>query len=368
MENNSSRVENLYQLAEVRSHEDLLKALGRRPDSRPTLILSSHTESERSALLASLPQSTPKNARLAMFTSGSTGAPKLIFHSEESLDTSGRQLEKGFGTHKNILCFLPPWGMAGIAFQVLLPKFSGARVLYPDKFLVAVQNFSDLIKKEKIDLCIFNPYILEQLILTTQSADLSSCRFVSLTAPLLAVQGQKFRARFGAPVEEIYGMTEAAGPVLLNGKSLGAEIQIGADQEICLSGAQFALGLAQAFPTGDLGVLEEGRIKILGRRRDYINVAGKKIPPRWIEEIVARFPGVLNSLALPVPDENVGEKIGLLLLTGESWQDDEFVTFLRTNFSEENRPLYWKRIGEFPRLSNGKVDRPRALDLLHKSI
>jgi len=65
------------------------------------------------------------------------------------------------------------------------------------------------------------------------------------------------------------------------------------------------------FITSDLARLEEGKVLLLGRASDQINVAGRKVLPETIERALATHPQVLACLAFGIPSEDAqrGETI-----------------------------------------------------------
>jgi acyl-CoA synthetase (AMP-forming)/AMP-acid ligase II len=61
-----------------------------------------------------------------------------------------------------------------------------------------------------------------------------------------------------------------------------------------------------AFFTSDIARIEQGRVFILGREGDQINVAGRKVTPETIEMALASHPDVVGSLVFGVPDSGAG--------------------------------------------------------------
>ena len=89
--------------------------------------------------------------------------------------------------------------------------------------------------------------------------------------------------------------------------------------EICVRGPQVMKGYwnrpdetAKVFTadgwlrTGDMGIMDErGYVKIADRKKDMILVSGFNVYPNEIEDVVAMHPGVLESAAVGVPDDEV---------------------------------------------------------------
>jgi acyl-CoA synthetase (AMP-forming)/AMP-acid ligase II len=69
------------------------------------------------------------------------------------------------------------------------------------------------------------------------------------------------------------------------------------------------------FMTGDLGWIDEsGYLRLCGRLKDVINRGGRKIYPARIESLAMRHPGVARAAAFPVADARLGERVCLALV------------------------------------------------------
>ena len=323
-------------------------------------------------LRAQLPAEPPSQACLALFTSGSTGQPKAVFHSAASLEASAAQLARAFGHHPAIFSALPPWGMAGIAFHFLLPLCAGTKAFFHEgPFLELAPRLSALAEAQKISFASMNPLLLEMLVRSTPSLP-AGFELLTLTAPLsseLRASAEKL-----ARVTEVYGFTEAAGPVLREGISLGAELRLAESGELAIRGSQLFLGYAQAgafelapdwFATGDLFVAQNERLVWNARTRELIDCGGRKVAPRLIEEIFLRLPEIKECLALPVTLQGC-ERPGLVYVRAKECRMPEAALaekigeWARTSLSLDMRPFVWRELGELPRLPNGKADKLSA--------
>lgn len=333
-------------------------------EARPLVILPPSSPAEEAILLRQLPAAPPPGAAVVLFTSGTTGDPKAVFHSESSLLASARQLARAFpGTGRVSGSLLPAWAMAGLVFHVLLPATrGGAHFFSAEPFLNWAPCAGSLLRDLDVDFVTLNPFLLEML----QRADLGEWHgtTVSLTAPL----------RMGQCAREIYGMTEAAGPILLDGKSLGAETRLSPEGELEIRGEQLFLGYAsdghftprpEWFGTGDLFALEGDGLYHRARLRDLIDTGGRKIPPRLLEESLEAMPEIAECLAFPVKLAGV-ERPGLLYVRRSDCtaQPKELAAaverYLAEKISAEIRPRWWREVDALPRLKNGKPNRREA--------
>ena len=103
------------------------------------------------------------------------------------------------------------------------------------------------------------------------------------------------------------------------------EVPLGEHGEICARGPQVMPGYWQRpdetakvmtadgfFRTGDIGVMDEqGRVKIVDRKKDMISVSGFKVFPNEVEDVAMMQGGVLECAAVGVPDAHSGEAVKL---------------------------------------------------------
>ncbi len=111
------------------------------------------------------------------------------------------------------------------------------------------------------------------------------------------------------------------------------------------------------FPTEDAGLLEEGKLKVMGRSSDYIKICGEGIYLSSLEELLQEVCQTSKMTLVPIPDERRGEKIAFVYERAESlnvkWIVDQF----------NKRVLPVAKIHEvfevesFPRTPLGKIMR-----------
>ncbi len=127
----------------------------------------------------------------------------------------------------------------------------------------------------------------------------------------------------GIPLIEGYGMTESTGVICLNRQEAplvgtvgepirGIEVKLGEDGEICTRGPHVFMGYfrdpeqtAEAIDaegwlhTGDVGEWQEGRLKIVDRKKDIlITAGGKNIAPAWIENKLKFSPYIQDAVVI----------------------------------------------------------------------
>jgi long-chain acyl-CoA synthetase len=329
---------------------------------------------------------------LYLYTSGTTGRPKGVVLTHDNLLANVESCQKAgeFDYRDSFLCLLPFFHTYAITGTFLLPLLNGSKMVLVDRFQPA--KVLGLIQDHKISVFLAIPSMYRVLASTEGPFDVSSVRFpISGGEPLPLAVAEAFEKRFGVPIFEGYGQTEAAPVVTLNtpgsrkpgtiGKSLpDVEVAIWDDQnrvlppdqigEIMVRGRNVMQGY-HGLPdetaktitdgwlhTGDLGKLDaDGFVIITGRKKDLIISAGENIYPREIEEVVAQHPNVKEVAVIGVKDEVRGEVPKAFVIPREntSLDEKELRAFCREKLANYKIPKYFEIVPDLPRTPTGKV-------------
>jgi len=112
------------------------------------------------------------------------------------------------------------------------------------------------------------------------------------------------------------------------------------------------------FMSADLGQFDErGNLHVVGRKKDLINRGGYKIHPAHIEDMVYRHPNVAKAAAFAVADERLGEKVCLAVIAqGRPPSAQAMLDHLaRQGLSRFEMPEYYVVTTEFPLTASGKI-------------
>ncbi len=198
--------------------------------------------------------------------------------------------------------------------------------------------------------------------------------------------------RFGVPVLEAYGMTEASHQMSSNplppaprfagsvGPGTGVEIAIfddagtalpaGAAGEVVICGRSVMQGYennpqanADAFVdgwfrTGDQGTLDgAGYLRLISRIKELINRGGEKIAPREIDEVLESHPAVKEAVAFGVPHPTWGEEVAAAVVLAAPATEKELLAYCRERLADFKVPKRLHFVESIPRTPTGKVQR-----------
>src|SRR5690606_37517715 len=111
--------------------------------------------------------------------------------------------------------------------------------------------------------------------------------------------------------------------------------------------------------TGDIGIMDEqGRIRLVDRKKDMILVSGFNVYPNEIEDVVASHPDVLEVAAVGVPSEHSGETIKLFVVRkNPSLTENEIKRWCKERLTAYKRPRIIEFRDELPKSNVGKILR-----------
>jgi long-chain acyl-CoA synthetase len=151
----------------------------------------------------------------------------------------------------------------------------------------------------------------------------------------------------------------------------GQEVNSNIEGEICVKGEHVTSGYLNTsdndtffsgyFRTGDWGYLTtDGYLYLSSRKKDLINVGGKKVSPEEVEEQIMKVYGVKDCacIATPDPEGMLGEVVKAFIVKESA--DITFETIrkqLESQLEYYKLPVVWDWIEEIPKTSNGKIQR-----------
>lgn len=356
-----------------------------------------------------LPKVDPDSVRMLLYTSGTTGRPKGVLHTHNTLNALVRQIAEHWLVEPGdaFLVASPVSHIGGSIYAFECPLLVGATAILMEKW-----DADDAVRlaarRRWTHMAGATPFLTQLLAAAradgTRLPDLKVfiCGGASVPPALIRDAAQYFEK---ARVSRVYGSTEA--PVTTVG-SFGPDDLVSASEtdgrpgvatvriaphpaappgegEIAIKGPQVFVGYHHAedeanafdadgwFRSGDLGRLTEtGAVVVTGRAKDIIIRNGENIAPKEVEDILVRHPDVAEIAIVGLPDPRTGERACAAIVPAAGARPD--LATLRTYL--EGVGLARFKIPEevvlreaLPRNDAGKVlkDRLRAAILAEKA-
>jgi long-chain acyl-CoA synthetase len=333
-----------------------------------------------------------------MFSSGSTGRPKRVARTHAQLRGESEYYPWiGIEADDRIFCTIPLFHTYGMGCCMLAATRTGATLVMledPNPFLLRRQRAMELIETEGVTIYPGVPFNFRLMAEAPASADLSSIRLAfSAGTALPRPFFDAFLDKFGVPVRQLYGCTEA-GTLTANldddpvatfesvGKPVetvevviededGAPVPPGTVGEIAVRSPGLTSGYSdmeelnrQAFRdgfflSGDLGVLdEEGRLTITGRKKLLIEVGGYKVDPIEVEDVVVAHPKVAEAVVVGVQSKVQGEElVKAVVVPGDELDERELIGFCQQRLANFKVPQVVEFREEIPKSPLGKILR-----------
>jgi acyl-CoA synthetase (AMP-forming)/AMP-acid ligase II len=117
--------------------------------------------------------------------------------------------------------------------------------------------------------------------------------------------------------------------------------------------------------TGDIGwVSEDGWLSMVDREKLVIVRGGANVYPAEVERVLTEHPAVRAAVVIGVPDDRLGERVAALIESEADLDTEELRAFCGTQLARYKIPEVWGRVGALPRNAMGKVNRAGLSELL----
>jgi acyl-coenzyme A synthetase/AMP-(fatty) acid ligase len=190
---------------------------------------------------------------------------------------------------------------------------------------------------------------------------------VSATAPLIREDAIDAEQRFGAPLCEVYGCTEA-GSIATRRTAIGEPWRLHPAMRIEPRGEGFAVFgpqlAAPAVLTDRLELLDDTQFHLLGRNSDMLKVAGKRASVAELTRQLLSIPGVRDAVVF-VPDGVRDEQRPAALVEAPGMQERDILAALSNAVDPVFLPRPLRTVTGLPRDALGKLSRESLLELLH---
>jgi 2,3-dihydroxybenzoate-AMP ligase len=372
----------------------------RAPDADLGLLLERDDRAQRRRRRLDAAAPDPGDVALFLLSGGTTGTPKIIGRTHNDYEYNSRRSGEVCGFHAGTvyLAMLPAshnftLGSPGILGTLMV---GGKVVLAPSP---EWRRVFGIIEREGVTVTSAVPAVVRQWLLAAEETGHRPGNLQvlqvggSIFPPALA---RKVTPLLGCRLQQVFGMAEGLisytrlddpGPVILTTQgrpiSPADEIRIvdesgrpvvpGAAGELLTRGPYTPHGYFAApdynrrvftggwYRTGDVVRLDpSGNLVVEGRVKDQINCAGEKISAQEVESVVQGMPQVVDVAAIPLPDEESGERVGVYVvlrpgsqLTLEEVQHE----FARCGVASFKTPRRVVALPHLPTSPIGKMDK-----------
>ncbi|MCP5071774.1 MAG: AMP-binding protein [Rhodobacteraceae bacterium] len=336
---------------------------------------------------------------LLMYTSGTTGQPKGVVHSQSSLLAGGwtSAVAHKLTDRDRAYCVLPFFHINGLCVTLIGPLVSGGSVIVAERF--SNSRFWQDCEDHKATWFSVVPTIVSYLLHDERfpsAAAQQRIRFGrSASAPLSPDVQSAFENRFDVPIVETMGLTETAAQILSNplppgvrrigspGIAMGNEVEIrgegGANVAAGVTGEIVVRGpnVMQRYLnnpeetaktitsdgwllTGDLGHKDEdGYVFVTGRLKELIIKGGENIAPREIDEALYSVPDVVEAGAFARPCDKYGQRVeaAVALCEGSKVTETELIQACSNLLGTFKSPDRVHFLRELPKGPSGKIQR-----------
>jgi long-chain acyl-CoA synthetase len=332
------------------------------------------------------------------FTSGTTGRPKGVCHTLDSLvgNVVAFNRNQGLDSDTRLYHVLPMAYMAGFLNTLLSPWLAGGTVLLGPRFRPAhILQFWQRPLAWRANAIWLTPTLAAMLARMSRDGDIArqvgaSLRLVFCgTAPLPEATRRAFHAAFGCALQESYGMSE----VLLVAAQTRAEAETGSGVGCLLPGVTTSLRVVPelhaeelvihspwalknylteqgeasplladgGMPSGDLGAVNNASLRITGRLKDLIIRGGLNVSPAALEDVLLSEAGVAEAAVIGLPHDFWGEII-VAALVAEAGRDTATLQATlqarcQAELGEGMRADRYVWLAALPRASTGKIQK-----------
>jgi len=341
------------------------------------------------------PRVDPDGVKMLLYTSGTTGRPKGVLHSHNSLARAITASAEHWGIRPGDAMLMPSpvTHVSGYANGLELPFIAGTRSVLMENW--DAEAALALIDRYRIMGTVAATPFLQELAAKAAAAgtDLPSLRLFACggaAVPPEVVRGAN-AALAERPAFRVYGSSETPLVTLgypddpelaatTDGEIIDYEVRFvdddgkdvppGAEGEIIARGPAMFMGYADEgqtreavtedgyFRTGDIGRLTpEGALLITGRKKDLIIRGGENISAKEIEDVLHLHPAIAEAAVVSMPHERLGEGVcAFIIARSDPPGFAEIGAFVGEHgLARQKRPERIEYVDSLPRTASGKV-------------
>jgi long-chain acyl-CoA synthetase len=328
----------------------------------------------------------PQAARVIKLTSGSTGAPRGIVTTEENLVADCENICRSMGIGADDINFgaIPLSHSYGFSNLVTPLITQGTALVISNSYLP--QTIIDFCNQYRCTILPGIPMMFDHLGSTDRAdGNFDTVRtFISAGAPLPPSTSRRFRERFGKSIHSFYGCSECGGITYDREGGAVERGTVGSAMDgvtLSMRSARLVVhSLAAAhgylhdasnfepfehgkFITDDLVEMRDGEVALTGRVSELINIAGKKVNPREVEQIILEIEGVRQVKVYGEPAGARGDVVAAAIVADPEVTREAVRAFCQERLSSHKVPRIVKLIDSMPVDDRGKITRSALAEL-----
>jgi len=341
---------------------------------------------------------TPDDVQLLMYTSGTTGEPKGVTHTSNTLFANLHGFIEAYGlTQKDVILGASPMAhLTGFGYLAMIPLILNATTVLQDSW--EPRQALELIRDEGITFSMASsPFVVDMCNAADAGSPVSPqfVNFCCAGAPIPPMLIERARKVLGLAVSSAWGMTECGAvtvtePARTNEKSGstdgrplpgielkvvdvdGQSLPVGQTGSLLVRGCSLFGGYLKRphlnatdaegwFDTGDMAFLDvEGYVRINGRSKDLIIRGGENIPVMEIENLLYKHPSVEMVAIVGYPDARLGEKACAFVTVkpGHRFTLEDMSRYLSEHqVTRQYHPERLELMEELPKTPSGKLQK-----------
>ena len=334
-------------------------------DDRTHVLLNPRLPADEQERLERLGRASRLRGHIIVATSGSSGALKLVALSKEAILASAAAVNERLEvTSADIWCrVLPIFHVGGLGIHARA-HLAGARVISmswdPRAFALTDATLLSLVPTQIHD------------ILGASVKPPARLRAVLIGGGALDAELQTRALAAGWPVLASYGMSECASTVTVEDVLLShLNARVEGDGRLAFRGLSLLTGYIDEsglvdpkvdgwFVSEDVGEVDERRVRVRGRRGEFIKIGGESVDLARLDRILDGVRGGVDAALLPVADDRLGNVIHLAV----AGSADDIVEKFNARVLPFERIREIHHVNSIPRSSLGKLLRSQLLELI----
>ncbi|MBS9374999.1 Long-chain-fatty-acid--CoA ligase [Rhodococcus sp. B50] len=351
-----------------------------------------------------------------LFTSGTSGRPKGALHSHRNVlavvdyhrysdalvaAMYQRPYDDSVPSDNRYLLASPLFHIASL-HNLAIPRLATGSAVVMTEGAFDIDKVFALIEREKVTNWGAVPTMAARMLDHENPGryDLSSLTaFALASAPSSPALKQRLREKFpfaDQALVDSYGLTECStavalatapeleafpgtlgSPIITVSMEIrdpfGERVPDGREGEVCVRSPYVMLGYWEDpeatdaaitaegwLRTGDYGTIENGRLRLTGRRSDLILRGGENVYPTEIEQRLDEHPDVVESAVIGVDDEDLGQVVAavVVLRSTSTLTEEDLRSYCAERLAYYKIPTVWRITQDLlPRNATGKIIR-----------